>query len=53
MEEKRMPKKILKDRLHGTKREGRPRKCWIDDVEQDVRTIGEGGGRTRARDRQE
>jgi hypothetical protein len=46
MEEKRMPKKVLKDKMHGTKRKGRPRKRWIDDVEQDLRTMG-------VRDRQE
>jgi hypothetical protein len=40
MEEQRMPMKILKDKMHGTKRKGRPRKCWIDDVEQDLRTMG-------------
>jgi hypothetical protein len=55
MEEKRMPKKTLKDKMHGTKRKGRPRKRWIDDVEQDLRTMGERvrGWRTRTRDRQE
>jgi hypothetical protein len=53
MEEKRMPKKILKDRMHGTKRKGRQRKLWIDDVEQDLSTMGVRGWRTRARDRQE
>jgi hypothetical protein len=40
VEEKRMPKKILKDKMRGTKRIGCPRKRWIDDVEQDVRTTG-------------
>jgi hypothetical protein len=53
MEEKRMPKKILKDKMNGTKRKGRQRKRWIDDVEQDLRTMGVRGWRTRARDRQE
>jgi hypothetical protein len=52
MEEKRMPKKILKDKMHGTKRKGCPRKHWID-VEQDLRTMGVRGWRTRARDQQE
>jgi hypothetical protein len=53
MEEKRMSKKILKDKTHGTKRKGCPRKRWIDDVEQDLRMMGVRGWRTRARDRQE
>jgi hypothetical protein len=52
MEEKRMPKKILKDKMHGTKRKGRRRKRCVDSVEQDLRTVGVRGWRTRARDLQ-
>jgi hypothetical protein len=48
MEEKRMTRKILKDKMHGIKRKEHPRKRWIDDVEQDLRTIGVRGWRTRA-----
>jgi hypothetical protein len=39
--------------MHGTKRKGSPRKSWIDDVEQDLRTMGVRGWRTRTGDRQE
>jgi hypothetical protein len=53
MEEKRIPKNILKDKMHGTKRKGHPRKRWKDDVEQDLRTMGMRGWRMRARDRHE
>jgi hypothetical protein len=53
MEEQRMPKNILKDKMHGTKRKGRPRKRWMDDVEQDLKTMGVTGWIKRARDRQE
>jgi hypothetical protein len=35
-----MLKKILKGKMHGTKRKGHKRKSWIDDVEQDLRTMG-------------
>jgi hypothetical protein len=52
MEEQRIPK-ILKDKMRGTNMKGRPRKRWIDDVEHDQRTMGEGGWRTRSRGRQE
>jgi hypothetical protein len=48
-----MPRNILKDKMHGTKRKERPRKRWIDDVEQDLRAMGVRGWGTRARDRQE
>jgi hypothetical protein len=47
-----MLKMILKDKMRGTKRKGHQRKPWIDDVEQDLRTMGVRGWRTRARDRQ-
>jgi hypothetical protein len=40
MEEKQMPNKILKDKMHGTERKGRPRQRWIDVIEQDLRTMG-------------
>jgi hypothetical protein len=53
MEEKRMPKKILKGKIQGTKRKGPPRKRWVDDVEQDLKKMGVRGWRMRARDRQE
>jgi hypothetical protein len=53
MEEKRMPRKILKDMMHGEKRKGRQRKRWIDGVKQDLRTMGVRGWRTKARDRLE
>jgi hypothetical protein len=36
-----------------TKRKGCPRKRWINDVEQNPRTMGMRGWRTRARDSQE
>jgi hypothetical protein len=49
----KMPRKILKDKMQGTKTKGRPRKRWIDDVEQDLRTMGVRGWRMRAGDRQE
>jgi hypothetical protein len=35
MEEDRMPKKIFTQELDGTKRKGRHRKGWRDEVERD------------------
>jgi hypothetical protein len=49
----KMPRKILKDKMQDTKTKVRPRKRWIDDVEQDLRTMGVRGWRMRARDQQE
>ena len=36
MEEDRMPKKIFGQELEGTRRRGRPRKGWREEVERDL-----------------
>jgi len=36
MEEDRMPKKIFTQELEGTRRRGRPRKGWEEEVERDL-----------------
>ena len=40
MEEDRMPKKIFTHELEGTKRRGRPRKEWREEVERDLQSAG-------------
>jgi len=50
MEEDRMPKKIFTQELEGTRRRGRPRKRWKEEVERDLRSarsekMGRVGGR--------
>jgi hypothetical protein len=40
MEEDRMPKKILTQELEGTRRRGRPRKGWREEVERDIQVLG-------------
>ena len=41
MEEDRMPKKNLHSKtLEGTRRRGRPRKRWKDEVERDFQVLG-------------
>jgi len=40
MEEDRMPKKIFSQELEGTKRRGRPRKGWREEVERDLQVMG-------------
>jgi len=39
-EEDRMPKKIFTQELEGTRRRGRPRKRWKDEVERDLQVLG-------------
>ena len=40
MEEDRMPKKFFTQELEGTRRRGRPRKRWKDEVERDLQVLG-------------
>jgi hypothetical protein len=40
MEEDRMPKKIFAQELEGTRRRGRPRKGWKENVERDLQVLG-------------
>jgi len=39
MEEDRMPKKIFSQELEGTRRRGRPRKRWKEEVERDFQVL--------------
>jgi hypothetical protein len=40
MEEDRLPKKIFTRELEGTRRRGRPRKGWREEVERDLQEMG-------------
>ena len=40
MEEDRMPEKIFTEELEGTRRRGRPRKGWKEEVERDLQVLG-------------
>jgi hypothetical protein len=40
MEEDRMPNKIFTQELEGTRRRGRPRKGWREEVERDLLVLG-------------
>ena len=40
MEEVRMPKKIFIEEMEGTRRRGRPRKRWKEEVERDLQKLG-------------
>jgi hypothetical protein len=39
MEEGRIPKKIVAQELEGTRRRGRPRKGWKEEVERDLQVL--------------
>jgi hypothetical protein len=40
MEENRMPKIFFTQELEGTRRRGRPRKGWREEVERDLQMLG-------------
>jgi hypothetical protein len=40
MEDDRMPKKIFTQKLEGTRRRGRPRKGWREEIERDLQVLG-------------
>jgi hypothetical protein len=40
MEEERMYKKIFTQELKGTRRRGRPRKRWKEEVDRDLQVLG-------------
>ena len=40
MKEDRMPKKIFTQELEWTRRRGRPRKGWKEEVERDIQVLG-------------
>jgi hypothetical protein len=54
MEENRMLKKNFSQKLEGTKRRGRPRKRWREEIERDLQVLGvrrwRVGDRTKWRD---
>jgi len=52
MEQDRMPKKIFTKELEGTRRRGRPRKRWKEEVERDLQVLGVRGWRKLVADRE-
>jgi hypothetical protein len=51
MEENRMPKMIFSKELQGTRRRGRPRKRWKEEVGRDLQVLGVRRRRELATDR--
>ena len=46
-----MPKRVLKGKLYATRRIGRPRIRWLEDVITDLRRMGISGWMEKARNR--
>jgi hypothetical protein len=51
MQNQRMPKQIAAATIEGTRKRGRSRKRWKDEVQEDLNIIGIKEGRAAARDR--
>jgi hypothetical protein len=52
MQDTAMPKKMLYGKLYATRRRGRPKMKWLNDVSTDLRKMGTNEWRDRARDRE-
>jgi hypothetical protein len=53
MNNERMPKRIMTTKTEGIRKRGRPRKRWIDEVEEDLKIMGIINWHAVAKDRQE
>jgi len=52
MQDTAIPKKTLYGKLYATRRRGRPKMRWLDDVSMDMRKMGVNEWRDRARNRE-
>ena len=52
MQDTAIPKKMLYGKLYATRRGGRPKMRWMDDVSMDLRKMGVNEWRDRARNRE-
>ena len=53
MDEKRIPKTVLEWKPTGRRIRGRPRKRWVEDIEEDIQGLGIRGWRKLSKERTE
>jgi hypothetical protein len=51
MEDSRMPKRVMRQKICTRRKRGRPKVRWLEDVQEDLREMGIEGWRRKAQDR--
>jgi hypothetical protein len=51
MEDSRMPKRVMREKIYTRRKRGRPKVRWRGDVQEDLREMGIEGWRRKAQDR--
>jgi hypothetical protein len=51
IEDSRMPKRVMREKIYTRRKKGRPNVRWLDDVQEDLREVGIEGWRREAQDR--
>jgi hypothetical protein len=51
MEDSRMPKRVMIEKMYTRRKRSRPKVRWLDDVQEGVRAMGIEGWRRKAQDR--
>jgi hypothetical protein len=52
MEDSRMPKRVMREKIYTKRRRGTPKVRWLDDVQEDVWAMGIEGWRRKTQNRE-
>jgi hypothetical protein len=51
IEDSRIPKRAMREKIYTRRKRGRPKVRWLDDVQEDLREMGIEGWRRKSQDR--
>jgi hypothetical protein len=51
IEDSRMPKRVMREKIYTRRKRGRPKVRWLDNVQEDIREMGIEVWRRKAQDR--